>query len=60
MEFLVKNMFCKLDELEMARHEAELHNLVDEEENLESKIKDLLLDLDILLESADMLQEDAS
>lgn len=57
MEFMVKSMFSKLDELEEARHQAEIYNLVDEEENLEEKIKGLLLDLELLLESVDMLQD---
>lgn len=48
MEFMVKSMFSKLDELEMARHEAEVNNFNEEEEILEEKIKSLMLDLELL------------
>lgn len=48
MEFMMNSMFNKLDELELARHEAETNNLNEEEEVLEEKIKSLMLDLELL------------
>lgn len=50
MEFVINTMFKRLDELEVARHRADIRNKADEEENLEKEIEEVMGAIQLLLD----------